>query len=44
MKIVNYALNFLLANIDESTEDDLQMSQEEIEQKIKEALGLSYGR
>tara|TARA_R100000963_G_C4603731_1_gene76530 strand:+ start:635 stop:760 length:126 start_codon:yes stop_codon:yes gene_type:complete len=38
MKIVNYALNFLLANIDDWIEDDLQMSQEEIEQKIKEAL------
>lgn len=35
-KIVEYALNFLLANIDETTEEDLGMTTEEIEKGIKD--------
>ncbi len=35
-KIVDYALNFLLANIDETTEEDLGMTTEEIEKGIED--------
>ena len=35
-KILDYALNFLLANIDETTEEDLGMTTEEIEKGIKD--------
>ena len=34
-KIISYALNMLLANIDETTEEDLEMTAEEIETAIK---------
>jgi hypothetical protein len=34
-KIVNYALNFLLSNIDETTEEDLGMTAEQIERAIE---------
>ena len=34
-KIIEYALNFLLANIDETTEEDLGMTHEEIEKSIE---------
>tara|TARA_X000000950_G_scaffold277695_1_gene367475 strand:- start:73 stop:285 length:213 start_codon:yes stop_codon:yes gene_type:complete len=34
-KIVNYALNFLLSNIDETTEEDLGMNAEQIERAIE---------
>ena len=34
-KIVNYALNFLLSNIDETTEEDLGMTTEQIERAIE---------
>jgi hypothetical protein len=35
-KIIEYALNFLLANIDETTEEDLGMTTEEIEKGIED--------
>lgn len=35
-KIIDYALNFLLANIDETTEEDLEMTTEEIEKVIED--------
>ncbi len=35
-KIIEYALNFLLANIDETTEEDLGMTHEEIEKSIED--------
>lgn len=35
-KIIEYALNFLLSNIDETTEEDLEMTHEEIENSIKD--------
>ncbi len=34
-QIVNYALNFLLSNIDETTEEDLGMTAEQIERAIE---------
>jgi len=34
-QIVNYALNFLLSNIDETTEQDLGMTTEQIEKAIE---------
>jgi len=34
-QIVNYALNFLLSNIDETTEEDLGMTTEQIERAIE---------
>jgi hypothetical protein len=33
-KIIDYALNFLLVNIDETTEEDLGMTWDEIENEI----------
>tara|TARA_B100000900_G_C20574682_1_gene714842 strand:+ start:225 stop:449 length:225 start_codon:yes stop_codon:yes gene_type:complete len=38
-KILDYALNFLLANIDETTEEDLGMTTEEIEKGIEYVKG-----
>lgn len=35
-KIIKYALNMLIANIDEVSEEDLDMSAEQIEQSVKE--------
>ena len=37
-KIINYALNFLLSNIDETTEEDLGMTAEEIERAIENEI------
>lgn len=35
-KIIEYALNFLLSNIDETTEEDLEITHEEIENIIED--------
>jgi len=43
-KIVDYALNFLLANIDETTEEDLGMTTEEIERGIEVIKGNVYAK
>jgi hypothetical protein len=37
-KVINYALNFLLSNIDETTEEDLGMTAEEIERAIENEI------
>ena len=37
-QIIKYALNFLLSNIDETTEEDLGMTAEEIERVVENEI------
>lgn len=41
-KIIEYALNLLLANIDETTEEDLGMTHEEIEKSIEDIKNTTH--